>query len=215
MNDLSKLKLYEFHKAPNPRRVRIFMAEKGIQIPIVQVNLREGEHLQEEFKSKNPRCEVPALELEDGTIIAESVAICRYLEAICPTPPLFGETPVEKAKICMWDRHADFGSLHAISEALRNSNPFFKKRALTGPRNYKQIPELVERGMTRISQFFVFLDEQLSKNDYVAGDKYSIADITALVSVDFAQRVKVSPGEDLVHLRRWYDLVCSRPSYKA
>ncbi len=209
------MKFYDCSTAPSPRRVRIFLAEKELNVPVVQVDLRNGEQLTETFRRINPQCEVPVLELDDGTIITETIAICRYLEDIHPLPPLLGVTAREKALIAMWDHKIEVEGFLAIAEAFRNRTAGFQERALAGPENYDQIPELVERGQRRAQRFFRTLDDQLAKNLYVAGDNFSMADISAFIAVDFSAWIKASPLIDHLHIKRWYETVAARPSLKA
>ncbi|MDH3689048.1 MAG: glutathione S-transferase [Gammaproteobacteria bacterium] len=209
------MKFYDCKTAPNPRRVRMFFAEKGLEVPTEQVDLRGGEHLRDEFKAKNPDCTVPMLELDDGTCISESMAICRYFEEVNPEPPLFGSTPTEKAQVEMWNRRFEHDGLFACAEAFRNSTPGFKSRAIPGPINFEQIPELAERGKARTQHFLEVLNDRLGESKFVAGDKFSVADITTLVSVDFAGWLKFKPQEEHVHLKRWYEEVSNRPSASA
>lgn len=207
--------LYDCTTAPSPRRVRIFAAEKKIDIPLRQVDLRNREQLSDAYRVINPRCDVPFLVLDDGTGIGEVEAICRYLEAAFPETPLMGKAPKEQGVIAMWNHRIEMEGLLAIAEILRNTSPAFKDRAITGPANRSQIPELAERGRARIALFMANLDSQLGANPYVAGDSFSFADITALVTVDFASWVKVGIGEDHSNLMRWHATVSSRPSSKA
>jgi Glutathione S-transferase len=209
------MKLYDFAPAPSPRRVRIFLAEKGVTVPTVQVDLRSGEHLGEAFRKINPWCTVPALELDDGTTISESIAICCYLEAAFPEPPLMGRTPMEKGVIAMWEHWAEMDGFFAAAEAFRNSTPGMRGRALTGAANVDQIPELVERGRARTERFYQALNDRLAESEFIAGPEYTVADITAMITVDFAGWMKLVPGEDQVHLKRWHAAVSSRPSAKA
>ena len=207
--------LYDFAPAPNPRRVRIFLAEKGIQVETVQVNLRSREHFDDAFRGKVPQLIVPALELDDGTILTESTAICHYFEALQPQPALFGKSPLEVGTIEMWNRRIEIDGFLAAADALRNSSERMKDRAVAGPVNYAQIPELAQRGKARAAAFFDVLDERLAKSTYVAGDAYSMADINALVMVDFSGWVDVKPTPAQTHLARWHALVSARPSAKA
>ena len=209
------MKLYDFELAPNPRRVRMYLAEKGLSVPSVQVNLRQGEHLREEFRAENPALIVPALVLDDGALVTETMAICRYFEALHPAPPLFGTTAREQAMVEMWSRRAELEGFLAVAEALRNSLERFKDRALPGPRNYAQIPALAERGKTRVRGFFEDLDARLADSAYTAGDRFSVADITAFVTVEFAGWMEEKPRDDLRHLWRWHAEIASRPSAKA
>jgi glutathione S-transferase len=207
--------LYDCATAPSPRRARILLAEKGVAHETVQVDLRNGEHLGEAYRKINPQCTVPALRTEEGLVLADNAAITAYLEARFPEPPLLGTTPQEKAEIASWNWRVEFEGLLAIAEAMRNSAPAMADRALPGPVNYAQIPELARRGLARVEQFFVTLNERLAGRDYVAADRFSIADITAVVAVDFARVVKVKPGEQHPQLQRWRAALAQRPSMSA
>jgi len=209
------MKLYDCTVAPSPRRVRIFLAEKGITVPTVQVDLFKGEQLADAFRAINPDCTVPVLELDDGTRIADAVAICVYFEALRPAPPLMGRDPQEKAIIAAAQRRAEREGFHAMVEAFRNFTPGMKGRALPGPDNYAQIPALAERGRARVERFFATMEAALVDRAFVCGSAYSIADITTLVTVDFAKWIKLAIPDDSIHLRRWYDAVTARPSAKA
>lgn len=211
----SKLKFYDCKTAPSPRRVRVFIAEKDIDIETVQVDLRNGEQFSEVFRKINPDCVVPALELDDGTCISEVLAICSYFEELHPEPTLLGADAVARASILMWNIKVEQQGLAAIMDAFRNSAKGMKNRAIAGPEPYAQIPELAERGRERVVQFFHKLDGRLAENKYVAGDSYSIADISAMVLVDFAGRVKISIPDDAQNLQRWYERVAGRPSAAA
>lgn len=204
--------LYDCSTAPSPRRARILLAEKGIPHDSVQVDLRAGEQLGEAFRRINPQCTVPALRTEEGAILADNAAIAAYLEARFPEPPLLGVTPLEKAEIASWNWRAEFEGLLAIAEAMRNSSPAMADRALPGPVNYAQVPELAQRGLARLRQFFATLDERLAGRDYVAADRFSIADITAVVAVDFARIVKVRPAEQHPEIARWRAAMAGRPA---
>ncbi len=209
------MKFYDCATAPSPRRVRIFAAEKGIALDTVQVDLRNGEQLGEAFRAINPDCAVPTLELDDGTCVSEVLAICSYLEDIHPEPPLFGKTPAERAEVLMWNTKIDQQGLHGVMEGFRNFSRGFKDRALPGPDNYAQIPELAERGRLRVERFFARLNEHMAGRAFIAGDGYSIADISAMVMVDFAGAIKVPVPDDAVELQRWYASASSRPSARA
>lgn len=209
------MKFYDCTPAPSPRRVRIFIAEKGLDIETIQVDLMTKEQMKPEFVAKNPWLTVPVLELDDGTCISEIGACCRYIEEAHPEPALMGSTPQEKAVIEMWNHHMEVDGFMAGSEALRNYAKGMKGRALTGPHDYEQIPELAARGKTRLTNFFADLDQRLGDSAYIAGDTFSVADITAMVTVDFAAWVKITPQEDQTNLKRWYDDVSNRPSAKA
>ena len=204
--------LYDCATAPSPRRARIFLAEKGVAHQTVQVNLKNSEQLSGAFQIINPQCTVPALRTEDGAILTDNAAITAYLEARYPEPPLLGTTPNEKAEIASWNWRAEFEGLMAVAEALRNSSPAMANRALPGQTNYPQIPELAQRGLARLAQFFVMLDERLADRNFIATDSFSVADITAVVAVDFARIVKIKPGEQHPHLQRWRAAMAQRPS---
>lgn len=206
------MKFYDCKTAPSPRRVRIFAAEKGIELETIEIDLARGEQFSESFRKINPDCVVPALELDDGTCINEVSAICHYLESVYPEPPLFGSTPAELAAVIMWDTKVEQQGLAAMRDAFRNSAKGLQGHALTGPVGYEQIPELAERGLKGVAVCLQNLNDRLDGREFVAGDFYSIADITALVLVDFAAWMKISIPEDAIHLKRWYDAVSSRPS---
>ena len=204
--------LYDCATAPSPRRARILLAEKGIAHETVQVDLRNGEQLGETFRAINPQCTVPVLCTEDGLKLTDNAAITAYLEARYPQPPLLGTTPAEKAEIASWNWRVEFEGLVAIAEAMRNRAPSMANRALPGPVNYAQIPELAERGLARVQQFFVTLNTRLAGRDFIASERFSIADITAVVGVDFARVVKVKPGDEHPHLLRWRAAMAQRPA---
>lgn len=208
------MKFYDFKLAPSPRKVRMFIAEKGLDIPSQEINLRELEQFKDEFRQINPRCTVPALALDDGTVLTESEAICRYLEDIHPEPALFGRTPLERAEINEWIRQIELDGYMAVAEALRNSAPFFKDRALPGPQPISQIPELAERGRQRTQQFFSQLNERLhhQPQEWLAGDYFSMADIMAFIVIDFSKRLELQPEPGLAALHSWYQRVSARPS---
>ena len=207
--------LYDVKTAPSPRRVRIFLAEKNLDVEVIQVNTAEGEHLKDDFLKINPWATVPVLKLDDGTCISEAIACCRYLEENYPNPPLMGADPREKAIISMWEHRMEWDGFLPVAEFLRNAVERFKNRGLTGTLNFNQIPALAERGKKRIAHFHDFLDRRLAESKFVATDKYSIADITAQVSIDFAHRVGVSIPEDKKNILRWHSNVNSRESAKS
>ncbi|MEP7301865.1 MAG: glutathione S-transferase [Caldimonas sp.] len=204
--------LYDCATAPSPRRARILLAEKRVAHETVQVDLRNGEQLSEAYRKVNPHCTVPALRTDEGLLLTDNAAIAAYLEARFPEPALAGVTPQEKAEIASWHWRVEFEGLMAIAEAMRNSAPAMADRALPGPVNYPQIRELAERGLARLQQFFVILDERLAGRDFIAADRFSIADIAAVVAVDFARVVKVKPGEQHPHLLRWRAAMAERPA---
>jgi glutathione S-transferase len=208
---IENLKLYQSSGSPNSRRVRIFMAEKGLAVPQVAVDLGKGEQHGDAYRAINPRRVVPTLVLEDGTAIGEVPAIQRYLEELYPATPLLGESAVEKAVIAMWDRRVEQEGFAAVMEAIRNSAPGLKGRAIAGPHDYGQIAELAERSKRRVANFFTDLDARLQESAFVAGAGYSVADITALVTVDFAAKaINLPLPEELSALKRWYALVAAR-----
>jgi len=206
------LKFYDCQTAPSPRRARIFLAEKGIKTQVIEIDLRKGEQMSEEFRAINPRCAVPSLVDEEGHAISENVAIAAYIEARFPQTPLMGTTPIEKARVLEWNWRCEFEGLAAVAEILRNSSPHMKGRAMTGPRNIEQLPELAERGRIRLGYFYEDLNAQLETHEYVAGAHYSIADITALVMIDFAKWVKAQPDPQLSALWDWHAKAAARPA---
>lgn len=209
------MKFYDCSTAPSPRRVRMFMAEKGVDIETVQVDLGSGEQFSEEFRELNPDCVVPVLELDDGRCISEVIAICSYLDELYPEPPLFGRTPEERATVLMWNARVEQQGLWAVADAFRNAAKGLVDKALPGPDAYPQIPELAERGRQRVARFLERLDEQLGSNEFVAGEFFSVADISAMVVVDFAGWIKIRPPEEARNLQRWYHNVSTRPSAAA
>lgn len=207
------MKLYYFPKAPHARKVLIFLVEKGLSLELIQVDLEKKENLKEAFLAKNSRGVVPVFELDDGTCIDESLAICRYLEALNPEPPLFGSTPLEKALVDSWDRHMEFDGYLPGQDAFRNSAERFANYAVAGVQEpVKAIPALAERGMQRIDIFFKRLDERLAEVPYVAGTQFSMADITGVVAVDMIKRVNKFLPESLEHAQRWYRAMYERES---
>lgn len=202
--------LYDCATAPSPRRARIFLAEKGIAHETVQVDLRSGEQLGEAFRRINPQCTVPALVTEEGAVLTDNAGIAAYLEARYPEPPLLGRTPLDKAEIAAWQWRIEFEGLMAIAEALRNSSPAMAGRALPGPVDYAQIPALAERGLARLQHFLANLNAHLDGREFIAAGQFSVADITAIVAVDFARVVKVKPGEAHSHLLRWREAMQAR-----
>lgn len=208
------LKLYDFAAAPSPLRARIFLAEKGVEYENVQVNLGTGEQLSEDFRRINPGCTVPVLVLEDGTSLTQNTAIAHYLEAAYPEPPLFGRNATEMGLVVNASSLAETGGLMAVAEVLRNTSPRMKDRALPGPEDYAQIPELAERGRARLVRFMETLDRTLEGRQFLAIDSFSYADITAFVTVDFARWVKVTPGDGQVNLKRWFESVAARQSIR-
>ncbi|HEX4233793.1 MAG TPA: glutathione S-transferase [Caldimonas sp.] len=209
---MTTMTLYDCSTAPSPRRARILLAEKAVRHDTVQIDLRAGEQLGEAFRRVNPRCTVPVLRTDDGLLLTDNAAIAAWLEARFPEPAMLGSTAAEKAEIASWNWRIEFEGLMAIAESMRNSAPSLANRALPGPVDYAQIPELAQRGLTRLRKFFVDLNDRLAEHGFVAGDRFSIADITAAVAVDFARVVKVKPGEEHPHIQRWRAAMAERES---
>ncbi|MEL6368614.1 MAG: glutathione S-transferase family protein, partial [Pseudomonadota bacterium] len=197
---------------PSPRRVRIFIAEKGADIPVQQVDLGSGEHLGEAFRKINPDCTVPVLELDNGTALTETIAICDYLESQFPEPPLLGDSPESRAGVLQWNAKIEQQGLAAVAESFRNHAKGFRGRSLTGPEGFDQIPELVPRGRRRVEVFMAKLDAHLQDRPFICGDTFSMADITALVTIDMSAWIKLPIPESQPTLRAWHERVSSRPS---
>jgi glutathione S-transferase len=209
------MKFYDCSTAPSPRRVRIFAAEKGISLPTVQVDLRNGEQFTPEYRAINPDCTVPALVLDDGTVIGDAIAICGYLEELHPNPPLIGSTPQERAVVTAFNRQIERDGFFAAMDAFRNAAKGLKGRALPGPYDYEQIPELASRGRARVENFFRAMDARLDGQEFVAGSRFTIADISTLVLTDFARWAKLAVPDGCENLLRWYAAVSARPSARA
>ena len=204
------MKLYDHPTAPNPRRVRVFLAEKGIEVERVSVDLQAGEHKTPEFLEKNMNGQIPVLELDDGTCISESIAICRYFEAEHPDPPLFGATSREQGKIEMWIRRIELNFMMPVGLAWVHGSPLTKAVVK------QQIPEMAEQARSMVRSYFDFLDQHLEGSEFLAGDAFSVADIIALCTADFAAQLNDLPhSSDQVHLSRWYGAVSGRPSASA
>ena len=202
------MKLYDGGRAPNPRRVRIFLAEKGMSVPVERIDLASLEHKSAEFTAINPLQRVPVLELDDGTVITESIAICRYFEGLRPEPPLFGRGAVEEALVEMWNRRLELNFYQAVAAVFRHTNPGMKGME-------DQVPEWGEKNRPRVFEFLALLDRELTDRMFVAGDHYTVADITALVAVDFMRPAKLIMPEEFVNLRRWHLQVGERTSASA
>ena len=203
------MKLYDGGRAPNPRRVRIFLAEKGIKVPTEQVDLGTLQQRSEAYTAINPMQRVPALVLDDGTVITESIAICRYFEALQPDPPLFGRGALDSALVEMWNRRAELHLLFHVASVFQHLHPAMK------PMISPQVPEWGEANKPRVMAFLQFLDGELKDRPYVAGADYTVADITAMVAVDFTRPAKLAVPETLINLKRWHQAVSARPSAAA
>jgi len=211
------MKLYDCAVAPNPRRVRMFVTEKGLEIPKIEVDILGGENLEPAYLAVNPRGLLPSLELDDGTRFDEVMAICRYLEETRPSPPLLGRNPVERAQVEAAQRKMEFDGMIACSEVFRNQHPEFAQRSLpgTGGAPTAAIPALVERGTATLERFFADLESTLTRSAFVVGDNLTIADITAFCAIDFAGWVELSIPDDNTATRRWYDSMAARDSASA
>jgi glutathione S-transferase len=202
------MKIHESRNAPNPRRVRVFLAEKGIQVPYEEVDIGKAVNRGEEFRKKNPLSTVPVLELDDGTFISESVAICRYFEELQPQPPLFGADAKQRALVEMWNRRMEFNILQPIADAFRQRHDFFKGRI-------RQLAEYAEVQRLNAEDGLDWLDRELAARHFIAGEQFSIADITAVVAIDFGRVSKIAIKPDQLNLARWHAEVSARPSTKA
>ena len=203
------MKLYDAGRAPNPRRVRVFLAEKGVTVPIVAIDLARLEHKAPAYVAVNPLQRTPALELDDGTVISESIAICRYFEELHPEPPLFGTAPLDKARIEMWQRRLEFGLLGTVAAVFRHLHPAMAEM---------EVPQVAAWGETnkpRVIEFLRFLDDELADRRFIAGDRFSVADITGLVGLDFMKPAKLSLPDELANVRRWHAELAARPSAQA
>jgi len=209
------LKLYHAANSPNSRRVRIFLAEKGLEPTLIPVDLGAGEQHSDAYRAINPRRVVPALVLEDGTTIGEVPAIMRYLDETFPETPMLGATPKDKGLVVMWERFAELEGFAAVMEGVRNRAERLKGRAIAGPHAYEQIPALVDRSVLRVNNFLADLNKRLEEVTFVAGEQFSAADITALVTIDFAKALDLSVPQEHRALIRWRDAVSARPSISA
>jgi glutathione S-transferase len=203
------MKLYDGGRAPNPRRVRIFLAEKGIKIPTEQIDLGALQQRSPAYTAINPMQRVPALVLDDGTVIAESIAICRYFEALNPEPPLFGRGALDCALVEMWNRRAELHLLFPVASVFQHQHPAMKQMV------QPQVPDWGEANKPRVTAFVQFLDGELKDRPFVAGANYTVADITAQVAVDFMRVSKLVVPDDFANVRRWHQAVSARPSAAA
>lgn len=203
------MKFFNSRYAPNPRRVRIFLAEKGVSLPTEDVDLATLAHKADAFTKVNPFQTVPALELDDGGVICETVAICRYFEEIQPEPPLFGVGARERTEVEMWQRRAELNLFYPIAQAYRHSHPGAKN--LEEP----QVPDWAASCRAKALSAMEHFDAHLADHPFLAGDRFSIADITGLVALDFCRPARITIPEGLVHLPRWRDALAARPSASA
>lgn len=203
------MKLFDGGRAPNPRRVRIFLAEKCIEVPLVPVDMGALEHKREAVSSRNPLQRLPVLELDDGTILTETVAICRYFEELHPEPALFGRGALGKAMVEMWQRRMELNLFNAVAQAFRHLHPAMKEWEVP------QIPEWGEANKPKAVDFLKLLDSELAAREFVAGDEYTIADITGLVAMDFMKPARIALPPELANVSRWHAAVAARPSAAA
>src|SRR2546423_254184 len=203
------MRLYDGGRAPNPRRTRIFLSEKGIQLPMEQIDLGSMQQMSAVYSNINPLKRVPALVLDDGTVITESIAICRYFEALQPEPPLFGRGALDSARIEMWNRRMELHLLFPVSHVFRNSHPAMKEMEVP------QVLAWAEANKPRIHEFVSFIDRDLKDRPFIAGERFTVADITGLVALDFMKPAKLTVPEELKHVRRWHAALSARPSATA
>ena len=203
------MKLFDGGKAPNPRRVRVFLAEKGIEVPLVAVDMGTLEHRGSAISGRNPLQRLPVLELDDGDVLTESIAICRYFEEIHPEPALFGRGALGKAKVEMWQRRLELHLMFPVSQAFRHIHPAMKDWEVP------QIPEWGEANKPKAIDFLKLLDAQLGSREFAAGDDYSVADVTGLVALDFMKPARMAVPEEFANVRRWHGALAARPSAAA
>ncbi|MAY63929.1 MAG: glutathione S-transferase [Rhizobiales bacterium] len=203
------MKLYDGGKAPNPRRVRVFLAEKGLEVDTVPVNMAEMGHRSPEITKLNPLQRLPVLELDDGTVLTETIAICRYFEELHPEPSLFGTNALEKATIEMWNRRMELHFLASVAAAFRHTHPAMKEWEVP------QIPEWGEANRPKALEFLAFLDRELASRPFIAGETYSVADVTGLIAFDFMKPARIERPGHLANVMRWYSDVSGRPSAAA
>lgn len=203
------MKLYDSRQAPNPRRTRIYLAEKGITVPTEQVDIMAKQHKTPEYAAINPLQRMPALVLDDGVVITESIAICRYFEVLQPEPPLFGVGAEEIALVEMWNRRIELGLFFPVAQVFRHTHPAMKELEVP------QLPDWAEANKPRILEFLRVLDDDLNNTRFIAGDRYTVADITALCAVDFMKPARVAVPDDCTNVKRWHADVSARPSAKA
>ncbi|MBU2313969.1 MAG: glutathione S-transferase [Alphaproteobacteria bacterium] len=203
------MKLFDGGRAPNPRRVRVFLAEKGIEVPVAPVDMAAMEHRGPDVSSRNPLQRLPVLELDDGTVLCESIAICRYFEEIQPEPALFGRGAVGKALVEMWQRRMELNLLFPVAQAFRHIHPAMKDWEVP------QVPDWGEANKPKAIEFLRLLDKELREREFIAGDDYSVADITGLVALDFMKPARIAVPEELANVLRWHRAIAARPSAAA
>lgn len=203
---------YDCKTAPNPRRARMFIAEKGLNIETREVSIAKGEQLGEAFLAVNPRATIPVLVTDEGTVLSENLGIAAYLEARFPEPPLMGRTPDETGAVLMWNAIAEQQGGAPVGDVLRNSHPAFADRAIPGTANHAQIPELAQRGAERVAAFFMLLEDRLQNTAFIAGEVFTLADISTFVFVDFARVIKTRIPKENTATLAWFERVQSRPS---
>ena len=208
------IKFYDYKMAPSPRRARIILAEKNVPHESVEINMMAGEQMSDSYRAVNPNCTIPAIKIEDGTVLIDNAGIAVYLEETYPEPALMGVSTMDKVEIASWNSQVEHEMGAAIPNALRNSNPHMKDRALPGPVNYKQIPELAERGLTQIDAFMDKLEKRLDGRDFIAADTLSLADISAVCFLDFAKVVGKRITDVHPNIQRWRAALAQRPSFK-
>ena len=209
------MRLFDFNRAPNPRRARMIIAEKGLDVQRVPVDLYAKEQLTPEFLAINPAGTLPVLETEDGVYLTETVAICHYLECLYPDPPLMGKSATDSDLVLMWNNIVEQSGFFAVAETLRNWSPGFRNHVFPGPVPYPQIPQLIDRGRMRTENFFDRIEQRLAASPYLAGTDFSLADISLLSVTDFAAWIKINPRATRPALASWYAKVSARPSAKA
>ena len=205
---------YDYDRAPSPRRARILLAEKNVPHETVQIDMMKNAQLSDEYRAINPACTIPALKLEDGTVLTDNAGIAAYLEHAFPHPPLLGTTAVEKAEVASWNAKLEGAFLMGIASAFRNTNPAMKNRALPGPHDYAQIPALADRGMAQIDHFLAMFESHLEGREFIAADHFTVADVTGGVTLDFARVVGKRPGEEHRNIARWHAGLKERPSFQ-
>jgi glutathione S-transferase len=203
------MKLYNTRVAPNQRRVRIFLAEKGVSVPMVEVDLGKMEHKTPDYVAVNPLQRTPALVLDDGTVISESIAICRYFEELHPEPPLFGTGALERAMVEMWQRRLEFGLFGAVAAAFRHLHPAMAQMEVP------QVPAWGETNKPKVLEFLAFLDRHLADRDFVCGSRFTVADITGLIAIDFMKPARIAVPDEAANVRRWHAALAARPSAAA